>query len=147
MITADRHHQWPVVSALFTDKPSDAQHTQLWNKLHRLKTGHRHDSYPQTVTEHIGCLLNVPFVPQTLVLSLIVYTLKSVIWCPSATDGKGERKEHCTDNQRKIQLCTKTTHQLQHRHAHGHNPIHQVSRHSDQKNFHSTFQDSTNLQN
>lgn len=144
MITADRHHQWPVVSALFTVKPSDAQLIQLWNKCHTPKLGII--TIPmQTLLQNIlgwMCLLCLK-----LLCFLWLCTQKSVVWCPSATDGKGERKEHCTDYPRKIQLCTETTHQLQHRHGHRHNQIHQVSRNSEQNTFHSTFQDSTKLHN
>lgn len=53
-------------------------------------SGHSHDSYADSY--RIYWAWAVPLVPKTLVLSLIVYTLKSVIWCPSATDGTRERE-------------------------------------------------------
>lgn len=111
-------------------------------KCHTPKAGHSHDSYTLTFTEHIG--LNVPLVPKTLVLSLIVYTLKSSHLVSLSDRWKGREKRALHWQSEKN---TETTHQLQHRHAHGHNQIHRVSKNSDQNNCHSTFQDSTKLQN
>lgn len=52
----------------------------------------------------------MPLVPKTLVLSLIVCTLKSVIWCPSATDGKREREKSIALTIREKYSCAQKLH-------------------------------------